>query len=219
MALSLTHKMMLSVGSVSITALLGLVGLTSLYLRKSSEDLIDERMQATASMAATVLANSVINRDLATIDATVNQILAGQYGAVRVCVFNREVVRLSTGRCLQSNDEPHPGTHIREAAVSYGGETQGHVGIAYEYAGMLPDVAKIERELFLASAVATSVAVFAVWLIGHRFDLELRYMVESIGKIPTPRHLRRSSVQELDKIAEKFNTLLEQRRTERKDGL
>ena len=212
MRLSLTHKMMLAVGSVSITALLGLVGLTSMYLRQSSEDLIDARMQATVSMAASVLANSVINRDLADIDATVNEILMGQYGAIRVCVFNREGIRLSTGRCLQGNDLPHPGTHIREAAVSYGGETQGHVGIAYEHAGMLPDVAKIERELFLASAVATSVAVFAVWLIGHRFDLELANMVESIGKIPTPRHLRRSSVQELDKIAEKFNTLLEQRR-------
>ena len=216
MALSLTHKMMLSVGSVSAAALLGLVWLTSMYLRQSSEDLIDARMQATAMMAASVLADAVITRDLATIDATVNQILAGQYGAVRVCVFNREGVRLSTGRCLQSKDEPHLGTHIREADISYGGDTQGHVGIAYEHDGMLPNLAKIERELFLASVVATASAVFAVWLIGHRFDLELANMVDSIGKIPTPRHLRRSSVQELDKIAQKFNQLLEQRRTETK---
>lgn len=218
MSLSLTTKMMLAVGSVSITALLGLVGLTSMYLRQSSEDMIDERMQATVSMAATVLANSVINRDLASIDATVNEILMGQYGAMRVCVFNREGIRLSTGRCLQGDDLPHPGTHIREAAVSYGGETQGHVGIAYDYAGMLPNLAEIERELFLVSAAASGVAVFAVWLVGHRFDQELENMVESIGKIPAPRHLRRSSVQELDKIALKFNQLLEQCETERKDA-
>ena len=77
------------------------------------------------------------------------------------------------------------------------------------------DLAVIERRLFFASAAATGAAVFAVWLIGHRFDLELNNMVESIGKIPAPRHLRRSSVQELDKIATKFNDLLAQCRDER----
>lgn len=214
MALSLTHKMMAAVGAVSATALLALVGLASSSMRASSEALIDERMQATTMLAATALTDAVITRDLASIDAIVNDILMGQYGAARMCVFNREGARLSTGRCLQANEQPHPGTHIREAAVQAGGETFGHVGIAYEYAGLLPDLAQIERELFLASAFATSVAVFAVWTIGNRFDKELTYMVESIGKIPTPRHLRRSSVQELDKIAQKFNQLLE-----RKDGL
>lgn len=220
MSLSLTHKMALTVGSVSMAALLALVGLSAMSLRESSEELIDERMQATVSLAATVLADAVIVRDLARIDAAVDKILAGQYDAARMCVFNREGARLSTGRCLQANEQPLPGTHIREAAIQEGGETFGHVGIAYEYAGLLPDLAAIERQLFLASAAATGMAVISVWLIGHRFDLELAHMVESIGKIPAPRHVRRSSVQELDKIAQKFNQLLEQRQgdAERKDA-
>ena len=213
MGLSLTHKMMAAVGAVSATALLALVGLSSMALRESSQELIDARMQATVQLAATTLADAVIGNDLARIDAIVDQILAGQYGAVRMCVFNRVGSRLSTCRCTQVNDEALPGTHVREAQIRVGKETFGNVGIAYEYTSMLPDLGVIERNLFLAAAFSLFSAVGMIWLLSRRFELELRYLVDSIEKMPAPRQLRRSSVHELDQIALRFNELLERRRS------
>lgn len=211
MNLTLTSKLMIGAGGVSLASMLAMIGYVTAAMHAMSDDLVRQRMDQTVRLTALVLTDAVIATDMARIDDVTGTILRSDFGVQRMCVFDRQDRRLSTARCAQVDDSPLPGSVVTEAPVIVSGAPFGSVGLGYDPTMLAPSLTRIEQHLFLIGTGATLLVIGMTSAIGAVFQVELRALgtaFDAMAKTGTLRQLRRTPVQELARITDSFNNLL-----------
>lgn len=209
-------RIVLTLGLVQSVSLFLVVGLASYYLHSKTNLQQHELMHTTAELSAAVLTDAVLANDAKRIDLTVAKLIDANYGAVRICVFDKRGERLSTCRCRSLDDQAHPNESIVETQLIHNGENIGSVGVAFIHAHSSDALAQIRWEVALLAFSCLVVGIGAAYWVGDTLATQVNTISSALSAVvndkdaPVLRTNGRTS--ELDKVAENFNALVAKRR-------
>lgn len=209
-------RIVLTLALVQSISLFLVVALSSYYLHSKTNLQQHEFMHTTAELSAAVLTDAVIAKDAKRIDLTVAKLIDANYGAIRICVFDKQGTRLSTCRCRSLDDLPHPNESIVEIPLINGGENIGSVGVAFIHAHSSDALAQIRWEVALLAFSCLIVGIAAAYWTGDTLTTQVNTISSALSAVindqdaPVLRTNGRSS--ELDTVAANFNALVAKRR-------
>lgn len=209
-------RIVLTLGLVQSVSLFLVVGLASYYLHSKTNLQQHELMHTTAELSAAVLTDAVLANDAKRIDLTVAKLIEANYGAVRICVFNKRGERLSTCRCRSLDDMPHPNESIVETQLISNGEAIGSVGVAFIHAHSSDALAQIRWEVALLAFACLVVGIAAAYWVGEVLTAQINTIGDAMqaalhnNPVAPLKTVGKSS--ELDKVATAFNALVAKRR-------
>lgn len=209
-------RIILTLSLVQAVSLFLVVGLSAYYLHAKTNLQQHEYMHTTAGLSAAVLTDAVIAKDSSRIDLTVAKLIDANYGAIRICVFDRQGARLSTCRCKSLDDEPHPNESIVETPLTHGGQVIGSVGVAFIHGHSSSDLDNIRWQVALLAFACLLVGVVAAYWVGDTLATQVNTVTSALTAVvngddpPVLRTNGRTS--ELDQVAAAFNALTAKRR-------
>ena len=209
-------RIVLTLALVQSISLFLVVALSSYYLHSKTNLQQHEFMHTTAELSAAVLTDAVIAKDSKRIDLTVAKLIDANYGAVRICVFDKQGQRLSTCRCRSLDEQAHPNESIVETQLIHNGENIGSVGVAFIHAHSSDALAQIRWEVALLAFSCLVVGIGAAYWVGDTLATQVNTISSALSAVvndkdaPVLRTNGRTS--ELDKVAENFNALVAKRR-------
>jgi len=209
-------RIVLTLALVQSISLFLVVALSSYYLHSKTNLQQHEFMHTTAELSAAVLTDAVIAKDAKRIDLTVAKLIDANYGAIRICVFDKQGTRLSTCRCRSLDDEPHPIESIVEIPLTSGSETIGAVGVAFIHAHNSDALAQIRWEVALLAFACLVVGIGAAYWVGDTLATQLHNLSSAMTAViqgqAAPVLKTNGRTSELDVVAERLNALVAKRR-------
>lgn len=209
-------RIILTLSLVQAISLFLVVGLSAYYLHSETTLQQHEYMHTTAELSAAVLTDAVIAKDAARIDITVAKLIDANYGAIRICVFDRKGERLSTCRCKSLDEEPHPNESIIETQLTNGKDVVGSVGVAFIHLHSSDDLNQIRWQVALLAFACLLVGIAAAYWTGDTLATQVNSITSALSAVvngeeaPILRTNGRTS--ELDHVAAAFNALTAKRR-------
>jgi sensor histidine kinase regulating citrate/malate metabolism len=214
--LSIRTRIILTLALVQAISLFLVVGLSGYFLHTQTNLQQHESMHTTADLSAAVLTDAVIANDVKRIDLTVAKLIDANYGAIRICVFNKAGARLSSCRCRSLDEKAHPNESIVEVQLTNGGETIGSVGVAFIHAHSSDALAQIRWEVALLAFCCLIVGVVAAWWVGDTLTAQVNAITSAleaaVHEKPVPVLKSNGRTSELDQVASAFNALVAKRR-------
>jgi len=209
-------RIVMTLGLVQSISLFLVVALSAYYLHSKTNLQQHELMHTTAELSAAVLTDAVQANDAARIDLTIAKLIDANYGAIRICVFNKAGERLSTCRCRSLNEEAHPNETIIETNLSHDGEIIGAVGVAFIHAHSSDALQQIRWEVALLAFACLLVGLGAAYWTGDTLVTQINNIAAALSSAlhdnPVPVLKAAGKASELDSVAASFNALIQKRR-------